>query len=281
MLVREGVGFTIEDVGAAPIAWARRHAGARGAQTAMAAALHAFGADAIDVAPFAAIPGARRVAGSDLLLGEATVEGVRTLVWVEPPDRRTNEATLCRAITRREQGAFAQVVVLGWHFATTIGQTLAGRCDSRIQVRSIRCLPRAGGGTARVDPAGFVPADGRAVVWCERRRSRSAPEIEWLTVEWPREGGTPTDWSIDPDHAEEEFRGQWHALRDGGDVPVRSIRLRLPWHAGARRVCVRTMDEAGRVSDIVQVVRHAAAACPRALPPDERPPQPPRREALC
>ena len=89
-----------------------------------------------------------------------------------------------------------------------------------------------------------------------------------------REVSPPAEWSVDADHAGDVFRAHWHAMRDGNGVAVRSVRLRLPWRATPRRVCVRSVDAAGRVSDIVQVVRHVAAVR-TALP------APAMRTALC
>jgi hypothetical protein len=261
LIARGTLAFSCESVGNAPADWARRQVGPRGKQLAMSSALSAFGAT-----PLVAT-------STDMLLGERMRDGVSTLVWVDPPDRETQEATLCRALTRRMRGGWARVVVLAWHVAPTLGQALAVRTDAPIDVLQVRCLPRAADGEAlRVDPAGFdyaVPAG--AVVACARLVAGGA---EWLEVEWPRGAVPPADWSIDPDHAGDVFRAEWHALREPPGATVRSVRLRLPWRATPRRVCVRSVDAAGRVSDIVQVVHHAQALR-TALP------APALRTALC
>jgi hypothetical protein len=130
LLQRGDTSFVIDAVGAAPGEWARRHAGANPV-AAMHAALAAFGATPIVQTSAGTTPSGRRRAGMEVLLGECVRNGVRTLVWVDAPDRRTGDATLCRAITRREVGAppWDQVVLLGWHFVPTFAQHLALRCD--------------------------------------------------------------------------------------------------------------------------------------------------------
>ena len=139
LLLRGDTTFRIEDVGATPAEWTRRHAAAQPIN-AMHAALVAFGAKALAMPTVCTTPAGRRRAGGDVLLGEIVRDGERALVWVDAPDRRTGESTLSRAITRREHGHYPRVIVLGWHFTPTLSQHLAMRCDSRIDVRG-HCLP--------------------------------------------------------------------------------------------------------------------------------------------
>ena len=276
LVARGDVAFTVESVGTAPAEWARRNVGSQ-----RAAAMHAVLA-AWDAKPLPSPRHAddtRRRAGADALLGECRRDGHRTLVWVDPPDRRTCEATLCRAITRRDQGGWDRVLVLGWHVATTIGQHLAARCDSRIEVRGIRTLPRVAPSTAvRIDPLGFQPVAGLSQAWVDRHRSRTAGDVEWLTVQLGEHDAAIDDWSVDPAHDGRVFRGAWHAVREGG-AGLRTMRLRVPWQDGPRRVCIRAVDACGRVSEVLRIVRDGPPATPGATSHDTCAAVP--AEALC
>lgn len=283
-----GVPLDIASVGTTPGEWARRHTGGKPLD-AMRAALAAFGAMPLAQANAGTTPGGRRRAGMEVLLGECMRDGLRTLVWVDAPDRRTSDATLCRAITRRDMGAprWDRVVVLGWHFVPTFAQHLALRCDTRIEACAIHLLPRAGGGSGlpAIDPDGFRSIHGVAAAWIDRERSRGQPGSEWVTVQL-RDANTVgadapaiVDWSIDPDHDGEVFRGRWHASRDG-DAAQRTARMRVPWHPGDRRVCIRAFDAAGGISEVVSVARHRPDER-RAWTPARAAPAQARAEALC
>lgn len=260
-------GIDFDVVGATPLEWTRRHIGTQ-APAAMHAALTAFGAESL--AQGAGESTGRRRAATDALLGELRNGDVRTLVWVDPPGRRTGDPTLCRAILQRERGTnpWDRVVVLGWHFAPHFAQQLALRADGRIDAYPIALLPRAPGQAPRVDPAGFRRIAGLESAWAERKRVEApGGGHEWITVRLGDEA-TFDDWAVDPLHDGDVFRGAWHAVRDG--MPgQRAVRLRVPWHEGPRRVCVRAVDALGAVSEAVVVVRETVRASVR-----ERGPQP-------
>ena len=282
LLLRGDTSFRIEDVGATPAEWTRRHAAAQPIN-AMHAALVAFGAKPLAMPTVCTTAAGRRRAGGDVLLGEILRDGERALVWVDAPDRRTGESTLSRAITRREHGHYPRVIVLGWHFTPTLSQHIATRCDARIDVHGIACLPRGERGPSlRVDPRGFTAIGGLAQAWVDRERSRSAPDVEWLVVQLGEtRGEPPVDWAVDPDHDGLVFRGGWHALRDA-HAGVRTVRLRLPWHPAPRRVCIRALDAQGCASELLFVVhaeQAAGPAQPHAIP--ARAPASAQVEALC
>ena len=277
--IADGASVDIAVVGAAPGEWTRRHAGGK-ALEAMQAALQAFGATPLTPGALGnASPSSRRRAGTSVLLGECVREGERTLVWVDAPDRRTNDASLCRAITRRDFDAQAwdRLVVLGWHFAPTFAQHLALRSDTRLDAFAVSTVPRQvrRGVPFEVDPGGFRRVSGLAGAWIDRARSRRAPGFECLTVSLQSNDidacHAIEDWSIDPDHTDDVFRGAWHGSRDGV-AGLHSARLRVPWRAGPRRVCVRAFHAGGGISDVILVVRHRpetecdAASCVRTTP---------------
>ena len=81
-------GIDFDVVGATPLEWTRRHIGTQ-APAAMHAALTAFGAESL--AQGAGESTGRRRAATDALLGELRNGDVRTLVWVDPPGRRTGD----------------------------------------------------------------------------------------------------------------------------------------------------------------------------------------------
>jgi hypothetical protein len=124
-----------------------------------------------------------------------------------------------------------------------------------MQVHAIRCFPRGERNTSlRVDPHGFAPIQGLARAWVERERSRGVPDHEWLLVQLGEDHGEPVvDWSIDWNHDGQVFHGGWHALRDA-PPGTRSVRVRLPWHEGPRRVCIRAIGVDGRASELLYVV---------------------------
>jgi hypothetical protein len=282
LLQRGDVAFSCEVVGAAPGEWARRHVGSDPV-AAMHAALDAFGAVPLLQKNASTTATGRRRAGMEVLMGECVRDGLRTLVWVDAPDRRTGDATLCRAIAKRDIGAppWDRVVVLGWHFVSTFAQHLRARCDSRVDALSVRVLPRAPRMPLRIDMDGFRPVGGIASAWIDRQRSASTRTHEWLSVQWPDDGmqGAPVcDWSVDPDHDGIVFRGAWHALQGGADVP-RTVRLRLPWRAGPRRVCIRAFDADGGMSEFVAIVRVCRASDRGG--PAPRLHAPARADALC
>lgn len=244
-------------VGGTPLEWTRRHIGMQ-SLAAMHAALTAFGAEPLARGGTSEATTGRRRAGTDALLGEVRGGGTRTLVWVDPPGRRTGDPTLCRAILQRERGTrpWDRVVVLGWHFVPNFAQQLALRHDGRIDAHSIDLLPRVPGQAPRVDPEGFRRIAGLESAWAERKRVEATGGHEWLTV---RLGGEMAfeDWAVDPAHDGDVFRGAWHAVRDG--MPgQRAVRLRVPWHDGPRRVCVRAVDAHGGMSEAIAIVRESA-----------------------
>lgn len=243
-------------VGGSPLEWTRRHVGTHSA-TAMHAALTAFGAQPLAQGRTRdGMTGSRR-ADAGVLLGEMRSGDTRTLVWVDPPGRRTGDPTLCRAVLHREHGAppWDRLVVLGWHFVPTFAQHLALRSDGRIDAYAIGLLPRGPGQAPRVDANGFRRMPGVESAWAERRRVEVGHAHEWLTV---RLGGDAAfeDWAVDPTHDGDVFRGAWHAVRDG--IPgQRAVRLRVPWRAGPRRVCVRVVDAHGGVSEAIVLARES------------------------
>jgi len=69
-------------------------------------------------------------------LGQVVHGGKKTLVLVDSPNKLTGDATLRRAIAQRDNlmGGWDDVVVLGWNFATNIGESIKALNDDRLKV---------------------------------------------------------------------------------------------------------------------------------------------------
>ncbi len=64
------------------------------------------------------------------------VRGSKTLVLADSPNKLTGAATLKKAIAQRDNlmGGWDRVVVLGWNFEPSIGETITALNDSRLEV---------------------------------------------------------------------------------------------------------------------------------------------------
>src|SRR5690606_25253313 len=60
----------------------------------------------------------------------------KTLVLVDSPNKLTGDATLRKAIAQRDSlmGGWDRVVVLGWNFEPSIGQSIAALNDKNLEV---------------------------------------------------------------------------------------------------------------------------------------------------
>lgn len=69
-------------------------------------------------------------------LGHITSGGSKTLVLADSPNKLTGTATLKKAIAQRDTllGGWDRVVVLGWNFEPSIGETITALNDDRLEV---------------------------------------------------------------------------------------------------------------------------------------------------
>ena len=69
-------------------------------------------------------------------LGHVSAGGNKTLVLADSPNKLTGAATLKKAIAQRDSllGGWDRVVVLGWNFEPSIGETITALNDSRLEV---------------------------------------------------------------------------------------------------------------------------------------------------
>jgi len=69
-------------------------------------------------------------------LGHVTAGGSKTLVLADSPNKLTGTTTLKKAIAQRDSllGGWDRVVVLGWNFEPSIGETITALNDERLEV---------------------------------------------------------------------------------------------------------------------------------------------------
>lgn len=217
--------------------------------------------------------------------------GGKTLVYVDSPNKLTGAATLRKAIAQRDglMGGWDKVVVLGWNFEPSIGETISGLNDGRLEVLVIPPdlldrLKKKGGidkargsvrfsslqyltlKSARREQAGenaerltvtlgnYVLLSPEALNLDEANRTKLAGVIArepLALIEY---------WAVDPDYDGQVFRSVWQDYRgntdnDGDPLRVETVaRLDLPRRDGARRVCVRAVDVFGFEAEAVVFV---------------------------
>jgi adenine-specific DNA-methyltransferase len=227
-------------------------------------------------------------------LGQVVFKGKKTLVWVDSPNKLTGDATLRRAIAQRDNlmGGWDRVVVLGWNFEPSIGESITALNDDRLEVLVIPPdlldrLRKKGGveklrGQVRFSSLQYVTIHPVA-------RTRSGDE-EHLHVRLDNYvllspeainldetnraklhkvmNAEPLAlieyWAVDPDYDGEVFRSVWQDYRgnvaNDGD-PLRVIteaRFSAPAKRGERKVCVRAVDVFGFEAEVVQTVPEPA-----------------------
>jgi len=210
------------------------------------------------------------------------LQGSKTLVLADSPNKMTGLTTLRRAIEIRDNlmGGWDKVVVLGWNFSSTIGHDIEalGQND-RLEVLVIPpdLLDRLKkkGHKLKADEVRFSSlqylklgdvvreqvGDGESLSVAIANYVLLSPEALNLD-DANREklqdiiNDDPTAlieyWSVDPDYDGEVFRSVWQDYRgntESDDDPYRVVttaRLAdLPKKAGKRQVCVRVVDVFG------------------------------------
>lgn len=210
------------------------------------------------------------------------IQGSKTLVLADSPNKMTGLATLRRAIEIRDNlmGGWDKVVVLGWNFSPTIGHDIEalGQGDrlevlvippdlldrlkkkghklkadevrfSSLQYLKLGAVTRKPDGDSEslsVEIANYVLLSPEALNLDEANREKLQKVINadpMALIEY---------WSVDPDYDGEVFRSVWQDYRgntdnDGDPYRVtRTARLSgLPKKDGPRRICVRVVDVFG------------------------------------
>ncbi len=221
--------------------------------------------------------------------------GSKTLVLADSPNKLTGMATLKKAIAQRDNlmGGWDRVVVLGWNFEPSIGETITALNDSRLEVLVIPPdlmdrLKKKGGidklrGQVRFSSLQYLPIEP-----ITRKASADAAE-ETLTVKLKNyvllspEAINLDDanrqalqqvankeplalieyWAVDPDYDGKVFRSVWQDYRgntaNDADVlrVVTQAQVTAPAKAGPRKVCVRVVDVFGFEAEVVSTVEAA------------------------
>jgi len=210
------------------------------------------------------------------------LQGSKTLVLADSPNKMTGLATLRRAIEIRDNlmGGWDKVVVLGWNFSPTIGHDIEAlgqgerlevlvippdlldrlkkkghklKADevrfSSLQYLKLGVVARDRQGEGEclsVEIANYVLLSPEALNLDEANRDKLQKVINsdpLALIEY---------WSVDPDYDGEVFRSVWQDYRgntDNDSDPYRVTRTarltRLPKKEGKRQVCVRVVDVFG------------------------------------
>lgn len=224
-------------------------------------------------------------------LGRIVFGGKKTLVVVDSPAKMTGLPTLRRAMSQRDNlmGGWDRVVVLGWNFASGIGQDIENLAQGdKLEVLAVppdlidRLKKKGGIEKLRGD----VKFSGLQYTTIEPVRRSIQGDSEELSITLKNyvllsPEATNLDensraklqevanreplalieyWAVDPDFDGEVFRSVWQDYRENtendGD-PLRVIKtakFSVPRVEGTRKICVRVVDVFGLESQVVQDV---------------------------
>ena len=216
--------------------------------------------------------------------------GSKTLVLADSPNKLTGMATLKKAIAQRDNllGGWDRVVVLGWNFEPSIGETITALNDGRLEVLVIPPdlmdrLKKKGGLDKLRGQVRFSSLQYLTIHPVERQTSGAQ---ETLTVKLKNyvllspEAINLDDanraklqavanaeplalieyWAVDPNYDGKVFRSVWQDYR--GSTANDADALRVVTQAvvttaakpGPRRVCVRVVDVFGFEAEVVTTV---------------------------
>lgn len=223
-------------------------------------------------------------------LGAVVYAGKKTLVLVDSPNKLTGDATLRKAIAQRDYllGGWDRVVVLGWNFAPSIGQSITALNDPRLEVLVIPPdlldrLRKKGGIEKLRGQVRFSSLQYLTIKPVRRQRSGDEEQLQVTLDNYvllsPEAINLDEDnrkkllkvanaeplalieyWAVDPDYDGQVFRSVWQDYRGNtanDDDPLRVVTeasFNAPHKAGERRVCVRVVDVFGFEAEVVQVV---------------------------
>ena len=234
-------------------------------------------------------------------LGAVSFGGSKTLVLVDSPNKLVGDATLRKAIAQRDNllGGWDRVVVLGWNFEPSIGQSIAALNDDKLEVLVIPPdlldrLRKKGGieklrGQVRFSSLQYVTLKGARRTSAAADTSGVAQEVIDVVLDnyvllSPEAINLDEDnrrkllrvmnaeplalieyWAVDPDYDGEVFRSVWQDYR--GNTANDSDALRVVDHArftvprksGDRRICVRVVDVFGFEAEVIRTVAEPTA----------------------
>ncbi|ODV24784.1 MAG: DNA methyltransferase [Rhodanobacter sp. SCN 68-63] len=228
-------------------------------------------------------------------LGAVVYAGKKTLVLVDSPNKLTGDATLRKAIAQRDNllGGWDRVVVLGWNFEPSIGQSITALNDARLEVLVIPPdlldrLRKKGGieklrGQVRFSSLQYltikpvnrirrgdeehlkITLDNYVLLSPEAINLDDENRKKLLRVANAEPLALIEYWAVDPDYDGTVFRSIWQDYRGNtanDDDPLRVVttaEFSVPTKAGERRVCVRVVDVFGFEAEVVQLVTEPQA----------------------
>ena len=216
--------------------------------------------------------------------------GSKTLVLADSPNKLTGMATLKKAIAQRDNllGGWDRVVVLGWNFDPSIGETITALNDNRLEVLVIPPdlldrLRKKGGveklrGQVRFSSLQYLTlhpvqrrVQGNEETLSVRLKNYVLLSPEAINLDDANRAKLQAVanaeplalieyWAVDPDYDGQVFRSVWQDYRgnvanDGDPLRVTTqALLTVPAKAGLRRVCVRVVDVFGFEAEVVSTV---------------------------
>ncbi len=219
--------------------------------------------------------------------------GSKTLVLADSPNKLTGLSTLKKAIAQRDTllGGWDRVIVLGWNFEPSIGETITALNDSRLEVLVIPPdlmdrLKKKGGIDKLRGQVRFSSLQYLTIHPIGRHRASAASDTETLTVRLRNyvllspEAINLDDanrvklqqianaeplalieyWAVDPDYDGKVFRSVWQDYRGNTAKDADALRVvttaivSTPSKAGPRKVCVRVVDVFGFEAEVVTTV---------------------------
>ncbi len=214
----------------------------------------------------------------------------KTLVLADSPNKLTGAATLKKAIAQRDNlmGGWDRVVVLGWNFEPSIGETITALNDSRLEVLVIPPdlmdrLKKKGGldklrGQVRFSSLQYLtihPVERKAEAEQEHINVKlknyvllspeainldDANRIKLQAVINKEPLALIEYWAVDPDYDGKVFRSVWQDYRGNTANDEDALRVvtqavvTVPLKAGPRKVCVRVVDVFGFEAEVVSTV---------------------------
>jgi adenine-specific DNA-methyltransferase len=210
----------------------------------------------------------------------------KTLVLVDSPNKLTGAATLKKAIAQRDNllGGWDKVIVLGWNFEPSIGESISALNDARLEVLVIPpdLLDRLKKKGSLEKLKGHVRFSGLQYLKIKPVRRRLGSTEETLTITLDNyvllspeainldeanrqklQAIINTEplamieyWAVDPDYDGTIFRSVWQDYRgnaaNDGDMlrVVTEAVVTVPPKLGVRRICVRAVDVFGFEAEV-------------------------------
>ncbi|MDD5028677.1 MAG: site-specific DNA-methyltransferase [Rhodoferax sp.] len=228
--------------------------------------------------------------------GAGSRKGSKTLVLADSPNKLTGAATLKKAIAQRDNlmGGWDRVVVLGWNFEPSIGETITALNDSRLEVLVIPPdlmdrLKKKGGidklrGQVRFSSLQYLtihPIERKAVANAQGGAAQEALTVKLKNYVLLSPEAINLDdanrvklqaianqeplalieyWAVDPDYDGKVFRSVWQDYRGNTANDADALRVvtqavvTTPSKDGPRKVCVRVVDVFGFEAEVVVTV---------------------------